>query len=112
MNSGTVIGWFASKRGAGQFCDDHKALVVCGSQVTLRKAITSRGADPSTFMYEKARMGDIAAALQMGGAYAFDREAYERFAPEGASIGIPKQDFDFTPSQPGLIKFIVLDPRT
>ena len=110
MNPGKIIGWFASKRGEGQFCDERKALVVCGSEATLRKAIISRGGDPAAMMYSKARMGDIAAALASGASYAFDQEAYERFAPEGQTMGIPRQDFDFTPSQPGLIKFIVLDP--
>jgi len=110
MNPGKVIGVFGSKRGVGQFCDN-QALVVCGSEATLRKAMLSRGADPATMMIQKARMGAVVEALRMGAAYAFDQEAYARFAPEAETIGIPTQEFDFTPSQPGLIKFLILEPK-
>lgn len=111
MNPGKVIGWFATKRGAGQFCDK-RALVVCGSEETLRKTLASRGVDPTAMMFQKARMGDIASAIGMGAAYAFDSEAYERFAPEAEKVGIARQNFDFTPSQPGLVKFLILEPKT
>lgn len=111
MNPGKVIGVFGTKRGVGQFCDN-KALVVCGSEAALRKAMLSRGADPATMMIQKARMGVIVEALRMGAAYAFDQEAYARFAPDAETIGIPKQEFDFTPSQPGLIKFLILEPKS
>jgi hypothetical protein len=110
MNPGKVIGYFASKRGAGQFCDK-TALIITGSEGTMRKAMLSRGVDPSTMMIQKTRMGEIMNGISAGGAYAFDAEAYQRFAPEAETAGIPRQNFDFTPTQPGLIKFLILEPR-
>ena len=42
----------------------------------------------------KTRFGEIAAGLQLGGAYAFDEAAYNRFRPlaEGEGVSLPSQD--------------------
>lgn len=109
MDDRKVIGYFAQKSATELFCDN-RALVVAGSEETMRKALALRAAVPGTFTIRKTRFGEILAGLRLGGAYAFDEEAYGRFAPLAEATGIARQDFDFTPSEPGKIKFLILDP--
>jgi len=104
-----VVGYFASRSATELFCDD-RALLIAGSHETLRQAISLRGGAPGNFNIRKTRFGEILTGLRLGGAYAFDEEAYKRFAPLGEAAGIPVQKFDFTPSEVGKIKFLVLDP--
>jgi len=111
MNETKVIGYCAQKSKFELFCDSD-ALIVTGSEDTLKIAMKLRGiSDIASHSIRKVRFGDILEAMRLGASYAFDEESYSRFAPIGKEYGIPIQCFDFTPSEEGRIKFLILDPQ-
>lgn len=111
MDDTKVIGYFAQKSPTELFCDE-RALVITGSESLMKQALALHGQSPaSAFTIRKTRFRDILAGIQYGGAYAFDEESYRRFAPLAETFGIPRQDFDFTPSKGGKLRLLVLDPK-
>lgn len=111
MNEGKVIGYFSMKTKTDLFCDGN-ALVVTGTEENLKSAMELNGiTDLSSQRIRKTRFRDIMNGINFGAAYAFDELAYSRFAPIAEQYGIPVQDFDFTPSEEGRIKFLILDPQ-
>jgi len=110
MKINPVIGYFALKRTTEVFCEGRSCLVA-GSEEKMKSLLTMRGLSPQDFSIRKTRFDDILKGLSVGGEYGFEEEAYARFAPAGAEAGIPKQDFDFTPSEAGKVKFMHLKVR-
>jgi hypothetical protein len=51
--------------------------------------------DSSVLTIRKVRFGDIIKGMKVGGKYAFDKEAYEKFYPLGKSAGLQLQKADF-----------------
>jgi hypothetical protein len=107
MKSNPVIGYVAYKSPTELFCDGPSCLVV-GSEEKMKSLLSMRGLIPGDFSIRKTRFEDILRGLTLGGAYGFEEEAYARFAPAGVGVGIPKTDFDFTPSEPGKVKLLSL----
>ena len=70
-----VVGYAAYKPGRGMFCvgEDHACLVT-GSVDSLREKAKGKN-----IHILKARFGEIMAAIELGGLYAFDLPAYRRF---------------------------------
>jgi hypothetical protein len=54
----------------------------------------------------KARFGDVKRALELGAAYSFDREAYERFRPLARKCGIDPGPKDFDEAGTEGIRFV------
>ena len=74
-----VVGYVSYKPGGGMFCTD-RACLVAGSADALRERIASdnpQSTDVGRIM--KARFGEIAMVVELGGPYAFDLPAYRRF---------------------------------
>lgn len=98
MPSGKVIGYIAYVTKLQLICDGD-ACIVAGSRRKMESYLET--AEPGSSMrvtIAKARFGDVKRAMELGAAYSFDREAYERFRPLARKCGIdpgPK-DFDET----------------
>ena len=72
-----VVGYVSYASGRGMLCvGEDQACLVAGSAVLLRKRFSAKNAQ-----ILKARFGEIAFAIERGGAYAFDLPAYRRFYP-------------------------------
>ena len=111
MNDGKVIGYLAQRSQTELYCDG-TALVITGSEATLKKMLSIAGVkEPHLYTIRKARFGDIIRAMRLGAAYSFDEEAYGRFAPLAEEHGISRQASDFTPSAPGEIRLITFAPQ-
>ncbi len=67
-------------------------------------------ADAHTFTIRKTRFGDIMKGMSLGGAYAFDEEAYGRFYPLAKEAELPVPGADFRATTAGEIKFMTVKP--
>ena len=70
-----------------------------------------REVEPGVYSIKKARFVDVVTGLERGGAYAFDEEAYRRFAPLAKAQGTPCADYDFSPTAPDDIKLVTISLR-
>lgn len=69
------------------------ACVVAGSDALLRSYLAGNpNLANAALAISKIRFADVHAGLDAGAAYAFDREAYERFAPLARDAGIDVAD--------------------
>ena len=69
------------------------ACVVAGSPERLRRYLAGNpGLAGAALAISKIRFADVHAGLDTGAAYAFDRAAYERFAPLARDAGIDVAD--------------------
>jgi len=78
-----VIGFFAYASPSEVVCTDGAACVIAGSQKTRKHTI------------KKTRFGEIIQGMQLGAAYAFDKDAYNRFYPLARQIELNIQPADF-----------------
>ena len=105
-----VIGYFAASKGGGVACDG-PACIVAGSYKTLKAYLDITDAKASAEMkIRKTWFSDIMTGMKMGGAYAFDRESYGKFAPLAREAGMDCEDFDFKPDADGGMKFCTIFP--
>ncbi len=83
-----VLGFFA-QAGPDEVFRFEDACVIAGTRDRLRAclAINPKLRDAS-LTFAKIRFGDVHAGLEAGAAYAFDEEAFERFAPLARGAGI------------------------
>lgn len=91
-----VIGYFAYLSPMQVVCTDVDACVVSGSSKAMVEYLAE--ADPhgaANATVRKTRFGAILRGLEIGGAYAFDRESYARFYPLALEAGIPVEAADF-----------------
>lgn len=111
MNDRKVIGYLAQRSRMELYCDG-EALVITGSEATLRRMLSIAGVkELHLYTIRKARFGDIIRAMRLGAAYSFDEESYHRFAPLAETHGFSRQVEDFTPSTPGEIKLVTFAPQ-
>lgn len=100
-----VIGYFATTSPVHVVCDGD-ACVVAGSEAAMRKYLKRTcNRSGGRIRIRKTRFGEIAAGLQLGGAYAFDEAAYNRLRPlaDGVGVSLAPQDFsDPDPSSTGV----------
>ena len=90
-----VIGYVA-RQGIHMACDGD-ACIVAGSRAAMVAILEYHGNDPAEHAIEPARCSQILQAIGLGGAYAFDEQAYGRFLPEAQRAGLAEEDF----SDPG-----------
>lgn len=91
-----VIGYFAYLSPTEVVCSDADACVVSGSIEAMRQYLAE--ADPRRAIkatVKKTRFGEIRRGLELGAAYAFDRESYARFYPLAVEASLPVADADF-----------------
>ena len=105
-----VIGYFAASKG-GDVAWDGPACIVAGSYKTLKAYLDITAPKSSAEMkIRKTWFSDIMTGMKMGGAYAFDRESYGKFAPLAREAGMDCEDFDFKPDADGGMKFCTIFP--
>jgi len=92
-----VIGYVA-RQGIHMACDGD-ACIVAGSRTAMVAILEYHRNDPAEHAIEPARCSQILQAIGLGGAYAFDEQAYGRFLPEAQQAGLPLVEEDF--SDPG-----------
>ena len=92
-----VIG-FVARQGIHMACDGD-ACIVAGSRAAMVAILEYHRNDPAEHAIEPARCSQILQAIELGGAYAFDEQAYGRFLPEAQQVGLPLVEEDF--SDPG-----------
>ena len=114
-NSSRVLGFFAYAD-AGEVFRFEDACVVAGSRDRLRDYVAGNPklADAGLAI-SKIRFADVHTGLDAGAAYAFDRDAFERFAPLARAAGIGVADaFPEPSSQEGdsfsFVKVTLEDP--
>jgi hypothetical protein len=91
-----VVGYFAYHSPAEVICTDGDACVVSGSAGAMKQYLEEL--DPkraSKATVKKTRFGEILRGLELGAAYAFDRESYGRFYPLAVNAGLPVEPADF-----------------
>ncbi len=95
--SNLIIG-YVSRQGQNMVCDGD-ACIVAGTREAMVTILEYHRYDPAKEIIEPAMCSHILQVIAMGGAYAFDEQAYNRFLPEALRVGLPlvKQDF----SDPG-----------
>jgi hypothetical protein len=92
-----IIG-YVSRHGMNMACDGD-ACIVAGTREAMLAILQYHRRDPAQYLIEPARGSQILQVLTLGGAYAFDQEAYGRFLPEAQQAGLPLVEEDF--SDPG-----------
>lgn len=104
-----VVGYFAYLSAMQVVCTAVDACVVSGSSGAMEAYLAEihpGGAAKATV--KKTRFGEILQGLQLGAAYAFDRESYARFYPLALEAGLPVATADFEEqSRPGSRFFTV-----
>lgn len=91
-----VIVFFAYRSSSEVICTDVDACVIAGSEQATRDfVIETDPASARTTTIKKTRFGEILSGLQLGAAYAFDRESYSRFFPLAREAGLPVSQADF-----------------
>jgi hypothetical protein len=92
-----IIG-YVSRQGMNMACDGD-ACIVAGTREAMVAILQYHRRDPAQQVIEPARCSQILQAIALGGAYAFDEQAYGRFLPEAQQAGLPLVEEDF--SDPG-----------
>ena len=101
-----VIGYFAYTPPMHVICDGD-ACVIAGSEAGMKRyaeAMVS-GLLKGTRI-KKTRFGEILKGLELGAAYAFDEEAYNRFHPLAKKAGLPMTPQDFSGPSPTGMHFV------
>ena len=91
-----VVGYFAHWSRMQVVCTDRDACVISGSIEAMREYLAELdplGASKATV--RKTRFGEVLRGLQLGGAYAFDKDSYARFYPLALEAGLPVGVADF-----------------
>ena len=90
-----VIGYIASTSRTNVICVDKDACLVAGSEEAMKKYLTEIEIKASSVSIRKARFGDIAKVMMLGGRYSFDKESYSRFYPLGIKEGMLLEKIEF-----------------
>ena len=96
-----VIGYFAHTSGMNVFCDGD-ACIIAGSEHAMKEYINHNSSlKASSYTIKKTRFGEIMQGINLGAAYCFDEETYNRFYPlaqkEGMNVG-PEDFSGFSPT--------------
>ena len=91
-----VIGYFAYLSPVQVVCTDVDACLVSGSRKAMEEYLAeTHPHDATKATVRKTRFGEILQGLELGAAYAFDKESYARFYPLAREAGIPVEAADF-----------------
>ena len=106
-----VVGYFAYLSAMHVVCTDVDACVVSGSSGAMEKYVAEvypAGATRATV--KKTLFGEILEGLQLGAAYAFDKESYARFYPLALDAGLPVAAADFDDPRHQGTRFFTVRP--
>ena len=73
-----AIGYFAYTK-AGEICCDGEACIIAGSEELMKSYLREMGGDTDKDIIEQTYFDEIIGGIEKGGAYAFDKESYDRF---------------------------------
>lgn len=73
-----AIGYFAYTK-AGEVCCDGDACIIAGSEELMKTYLREMGGDINKDIIKRTYYGEVMTGIGKGGAYAFDKEAYDRF---------------------------------
>jgi hypothetical protein len=92
---GEAIGYFAYTK-AGEICCDSDACIIAGSEGLMQLYLREMGGDTDKDIIKQTYFDEIIAGIQNGGAYAFDKESYDRFfciaELNGVDGGLPSKE--------------------
>lgn len=96
FNSKKVIGYFAYASRIDVFCDG-EACIIAGSEQAMKEYIAHNSSQQdSSYIIKKTRFGEIMQGINLGAAYCFDQEAYNRFYPLAQKEGMNIRPEDFS----------------
>lgn len=94
-SSEEVVGYFAYTR-EGEVCCDGDACVIAGSKELMKTYLREMGGDVNQDIIKQTYYDEVIAGIEKGGAYAFDKEAYDRFLRiaelNGIGGGLPPRE--------------------
>ena len=106
MSRRKSVGYFAYLPGGNVICDGD-SCVIAGSRKKMKKYLDAqRSYDTSQINIKKARFEEIRKGMELGAAYSFDEEAYNRFYPMAQKAGIGLGPEDFSEDRPGKFHFV------
>jgi hypothetical protein len=106
-----VVGYFAYHSGVQAVCTDVDACVIAGSLCAIEEYVAEvYGAAASRVTIKKTRFGEILQGLELGAAYAFDKESYARFYPLALEAGLPVSAADFDDPRHQGTRFFTVRP--
>jgi hypothetical protein len=109
INNTKVIGFFAYASYSEVVCTDGAACVITGSQKAMEEYL--KELDPQNskkHTIKKTRFGDIQKGLQLGAAYAFDEDAYNKFYPLAREVGLNVQPANFEEKKSEGLRFFTV----
>ncbi len=99
-----LIGYLAQTSRFTVLCDGD-ACIIAGSEAKLKDYLAvSDSSGAGRYEIRKARFDDVLKGLRLGGAYAFDEEAYNRFYPHARRAGLKVGPEDFSMPPPTGLK--------
>ena len=104
-----VIGYFAYKSGTvNVICDGESCLIAASEGKMADYISTLSESNPKSCTIRKTRFGEIFEGMKRGGAYAFDKESYGRFAEVLAKQGgiVSEIKLDMVPPSDKAIELI------
>jgi hypothetical protein len=111
-NDKKVVGYIASTSRTNVICVDKDACLVAGSEAAMRNYLAEIEIKASSVSIRKARFGDIAKVMLLGGRYSFDKEAYSRFYPLGLKEGMLLEQPEFDEEKGQKFFSTQLDPKS
>jgi len=94
-SSEEAIGYFAYTR-EGEVCCDGDACIIAGSEKPMKEYLREMGGDISKDIIKQTYYDEVITGIEKGGAYAFDKEAYDRFfciaELHGIGAGLPPRE--------------------
>ncbi len=104
-----VIGYFAYAEPMAMVCTG-KACLVAGSEVALLEYL--KESMPNSWnrnVIRKIRFGEILQGMELGGSYAFDKEAYGRYYVQARKQGFSVLDADFEEAHANGQRFLMVE---
>jgi hypothetical protein len=109
-DSTKVIGYFAVDSDDHVLCEGD-ACVIASDETSMKHYIQAIFKHQGALAIRKTRFIEIAQGLALGASYAFDFQAYQRFAPLASKIGMnPTQPLSLQQSDQPL-QFIVIQTQ-
>jgi len=99
-SSKKVIGYFVYASRMDVFCDGD-ACIIAGSEHAMKEYIAHNSSlQTSSYTIKKTHFGEIVQGINLGAAYCFDQQAYNRFYPLAQKEGMDIGPEDFSGSSP------------
>jgi len=95
MTDTKVVGFLAYINKETPLCSGDACVISSSEEEMYQYALGVNAEQIDLIKIRKVRFGDIFNGLQRGGAYAFNKESYERFFPLAKQKGLPVKEIDY-----------------